>query len=96
MNRLKYKKDAVVYSETSSANFVYFLLKGSFEMYKVQSNENIFAEKFPHMNDLPKSHRISIFQAGSMIGEEDVFAGGKHSKTLLCSSQKGTLLALPR
>lgn len=43
------------------------------------------------MKDFPYAQKISIFEAGSLIGEDDLFKGGNHSTTLTCNSKKGTL-----
>lgn len=59
--------------------------------------QNIFTKKFPHMKDFPVAHSISIFERGSMVGDNDALSKDNlHTSTLKCYSQKGKLLAMPK
>ena len=37
--------------------------------------KNLYQQKFPDMKDFPYSQKVSIFEAGSLIGEDDLFEG---------------------
>ena len=56
--------------------------------------ENVLTKKFPDMKDFPTKHHISIFEPGSLIGEDDTYLGDTYSTTVSCSTKKGTLLTM--
>ena len=56
---------------------------------------NTLNEKFPHIKDFPKNQEISIFQRGTMIGDDDVFNEGPCTTSLSCHTQTGQLLSFP-
>ena len=46
-------------------------------------------------NNLPNVFRMTIFEKGSLLGAEDLLNKTCRMATLTCTSQKGSLLALP-
>ena len=63
----------------------------------IKTVQNTLTKKFPHIKDFPVAHNISIFEKGSMVGDNDALSKDNlHSSTLTCYSQKGKLLAMPK
>ena len=56
---------------------------------------NILTEKLPHMEDFPTEQKVSLFERGAMLGEEDLTKSDQiHSTTVTCHSKTGKLLKL--
>ena len=41
------------------------------------SEPNILAKRLPEIKDVPANFRVSIFNMGALMGEDDVVKGGK-------------------
>ena len=55
----------------------------------------MLTKKLPHMQDLPSTFRMTIFEKGSLLGAEDLLNKTCRKATLTCSSIKGSLYSLP-
>lgn len=60
----------------------------------IQQSQNILAQKFPEVEDLPNVHKLSIYGPGCLIGEEDVLYSTTYSCTVSCYSTKGVVFAI--
>lgn len=58
--------------------------------------ENILTKKFTDLKDFPASQKISIFQPGSLLGEDDILQRDYHSTSVQCSTKKGTVFVMTR
>ena len=54
-------------------------------------SNNTLEKRLTEVNYIPDYHRLSIFQKGSLVAEEDVLNKEKYSYTLKCYSTKGKL-----
>lgn len=52
---------------------------------------NVLAYKLSEIRDIPRTQKLAIFGAGSLVGEEDILKREKYSCTLTCVSTLGTL-----
>ena len=53
-------------------------------------------KKFPNLKDFPQQHKISLFEAGSLIGLDDLYHEQDYTTTLTCSTQKGHLFGMKK
>lgn len=98
----KLNKKQVVYKEGDTANEVYLIQKGEFELSKRVIISLKSPRAFPVKSALKnkkisKSTPIAILAKGSMFGEEEIFSNQEYrAATCVCVSNEGCILTITK